>query len=44
MLESDHGPVDGLLHEVWQSVRSIDTGQVADYIPELAKADPPPAG
>ena len=43
MLESDHGPVDGLLHEVWQSVRTIDSGQVADYIPELAKADPAPA-
>ena len=44
MLESDHGPVDGLLHEVWQSVRTIDTGQVADYIPELAKADPATCG
>ena len=44
MLESDHGPVDGLLHEVWQSVRTIDSGQVADYIPELAKADPSTCG
>ncbi len=44
MLESDHGPVDGLLHEVWQSVRTIDSGQVADYIPELAKADPATCG
>lgn len=44
MLEGDHGPVDGLLHEVWQSVRSIDSGTVADYIPELAKADPGTCG
>ncbi len=44
MLESDHGPVDALLHEVWQSVRTIDSGQVADYIPELAKADPATCG
>jgi glutaminase len=44
MLESDHGPVDGLLREVWQSVRTIDSGQVADYIPELAKADPSTCG
>ena len=44
MLEGDHGPVDGLLHEVWESVRSIDSGQIADYIPELAKADPATCG
>ena len=44
MLEGDHGPVGGLLHEVWQSVRTIDSGQVADYIPELAKADPATCG
>ncbi len=38
------GPVDGLLHEVWESVRGLDSGQVADYIPELAKADPATCG
>jgi glutaminase len=34
------GPIEGLLHDVWQSVAGIDDGTVADYIPELAKADP----
>jgi glutaminase len=37
-------PIDGLLHDVWTSVRSIDSGRVADYIPELAKADPATCG
>ncbi len=44
MREGDRGPVDGLLHDVWQAVRTIDSGQVADYIPELAKADPATCG
>ena len=44
MRDGDRGPVDGLLHEVWESVRSIDSGQIADYIPELAKADPATCG
>ena len=44
MVDGAHGPVDGLLQEVWQSVRSIDSGQIADYIPELAKADPATCG
>ena len=34
------GPIDGLLDEVWRSVAAIDDGEVATYIPELAKADP----
>jgi glutaminase len=38
--DAKQGPVMALLHEVWQTVRAIPGGQVADYIPELAKADP----
>lgn len=34
------GPVEQLLREVWESVAAIEDGAVADYIPELAKADP----
>ena len=34
------GPIDALLAAVWDSVSGIDEGAVADYIPELAKADP----
>ena len=34
------GPVEQLLREVWESVAAIEGGAVADYIPELAKADP----
>jgi glutaminase len=34
------GPIDGLLDEVWRSVAAIGDGEVATYIPELAKADP----
>lgn len=44
MHDGDRGPVDGLLHDVWQTVRTIDSGQIADYIPELAKADPATCG
>ncbi|HEX6887570.1 MAG TPA: glutaminase A [Candidatus Nanopelagicales bacterium] len=40
MSEPSQGPIEALLHEVWQSVAPIDAGTVADYIPELAKADP----
>ena len=39
-VEGDPSPVAGLLADVWASVAGIDTGLVADYIPELAKADP----
>ena len=35
-----HGPVDVLLGEVWSQVAGITGGSTADYIPELAKADP----
>lgn len=34
------GPIDELLADVWRSVAEIDDGEVATYIPELAKADP----
>jgi glutaminase len=37
-------PIDGLLHDVWRSVSTLDSGRVADYIPELAKADPATCG
>ncbi len=40
MTERIAGPIDGLLHEVWSSVAGVAEGSVADYIPELAKADP----
>jgi glutaminase len=33
-------PITGLLEGVWESVATLDDGEVADYIPELAKADP----
>ena len=38
------GPVEGLLREVCDAVSSNDAGLVADYIPELAKADPATCG
>ena len=34
------GPIDQLLEDVRLSVASLDGGEVATYIPELAKADP----
>jgi glutaminase len=34
------GPIDRLLEEAWALVAGNDEGVVADYIPELAKADP----
>jgi len=34
------GPIDQLLEDVRSSVASMDAGEVATYIPELAKADP----
>jgi glutaminase len=37
-------PIDRLLRDVWHSVSTIDSGRVADYIPELAKADPATCG
>ncbi len=39
-----NGPVEALLHDVWSSVCDMDGGSVADYIPELAKADPATCG
>jgi len=38
------GPIEELLHEVWQEVAALDGGEVATYIPELAKADPATCG
>ncbi len=38
--EGASSPVAGLLSDVWAGVSGIDAGAVADYIPELAKADP----
>ena len=38
------GPVERLLREVCDAVSSNDAGLVADYIPELAKADPATCG
>jgi glutaminase len=37
-------PIGRLLHDVWQDVSEIDEGDVATYIPELAKADPTVCG
>jgi glutaminase len=34
------GPVEALLDDVWRSVSGLSGGEVATYIPELAKADP----
>ena len=33
-------PIAGLLGGIWDSIAGLDHGAVADYIPELAKADP----
>lgn len=44
MSEVKQGPIETLLHEVWQSVAGLDGGEIADYIPELAKADPATCG
>lgn len=38
------GPIEELLHEIWQEVAALDSGEVATYIPELAKADPSTCG
>jgi len=38
------GPIEELLHEIWQEVAALDSGEVATYIPELAKADPATCG
>lgn len=40
MAEQVRGPIDELLAEVWRSVATIGDGEVATYIPELAKGDP----
>ena len=40
MPDSTSGPIDRLLDDVWRSVVHVDDGEVATYIPELAKADP----
>ena len=37
-------PIDRLLDEVWREVSVLDGGEVATYIPELAKADPSVCG
>jgi len=34
------GPVEALLDEVWREAEQHDSGAVATYIPELARADP----
>jgi glutaminase len=34
------GPIDELLADVWSSVAALEDGELATYIPELAKADP----
>ncbi|HET7902512.1 MAG TPA: glutaminase A [Candidatus Nanopelagicales bacterium] len=34
------GPIEQLLDEVWTEASRLDGGEVATYIPELAKADP----
>lgn len=39
-VDPKQGPVDQLLRDVWDSVQGLTGGAVADYIPELAKADP----
>lgn len=38
------GPIDDLLAEVHRAVMANEAGRVADYIPELAKADPQVCG
>jgi glutaminase len=38
------GPVEGLLHDVWREVSGLHDGEIATYIPELAKADPATCG
>ncbi len=38
------GPIEGLLDEVWREVAVLDDGDIATYIPELAKADPSTCG
>ena len=40
MTAAARGPIDQLLEDVRSSVASLDAGEVATYIPELAKADP----
>ena len=37
-------PIDRLLDDVWREVSVLDGGEVATYIPELAKADPSVCG
>ncbi len=44
MGEARRGPIDALLDDVWRQVASNDDGEVASYIPELAKADPATCG
>ena len=38
------GPVEGLLQDVWREVSGLHDGEIATYIPELAKADPATCG
>ena len=40
MPDDKRGPIEDLLHEVWRDVARLDEGEIATYIPELAKADP----
>ena len=44
MAEVRRGPVEGLLHDVWREVSGLHDGEIATYIPELAKADPATCG
>jgi glutaminase len=44
VLHGKQGPIGALLDSVRSSVAGIDDGEVADYIPELAKADPATCG
>jgi glutaminase len=44
MASAPPGPVERLLDDVLAAVRSNESGSVADYIPELAKADPAVCG
>ncbi len=39
-MESELGPIAGLLDDARRSVVELRDGEVATYIPELAKADP----
>jgi glutaminase len=41
---SARSPIDGYLHELLARCREQDAGAVADYIPELARADPESLG